>query len=71
MQTLIITFRGLSFGSVKATVDWEYFVGSKLAWAKYLMSFNFVKLAPVFKHYSQSIFHVFKFCTAMILMKYI
>ena len=28
-------------------IDWEYFIGSKLAWAKYSTSFNFVKLACV------------------------
>ena len=32
---------------VWCTVDWEYFIGSKLAWAKYSTSFNFVKLGRV------------------------
>ena len=37
------------------TVDWEYFVGSKLAWAKCLTRFNFVNLACVRNYFNPEI----------------
>ena len=43
-----------------ATVDWEYFVGSNLAWEKRLTRFNFVNLACVRNYFNLEILiHVF------------
>ena len=41
----VCTYMSMSFNGY--TVDWEYFIGSKLAWEKYSTSFNFMKLARV------------------------
>ena len=37
------------------TVDREYFVGSKLSWAKHSMRFNFVNLACVWNYFNTEI----------------
>ena len=41
------------------TIDWEYFVGSKLGWAKYSTNFNLVKLAHACIKITVEVYFVF------------
>ena len=40
----VCTYEHKQLCNIEVTVDWEYFVGTKLAWVKCSMSFNFVEL---------------------------